>query len=75
MRTFVRSDGIQEVSGSIPLISTKGYVKRPVFIRKQAFSLSLGKIARSNTDLQQHPGGTPMAPLGYFKGLHNKSYS
>ena len=33
--------GIQEVSGSIPLISTKGYAKRLVFVRKQAFSLFL----------------------------------
>lgn len=34
-----RLNGIQEVSGSIPLISTKGYAKRLVFVRKQAFSL------------------------------------
>ena len=35
-----RLNGIQEVSGSIPLISTMGYAKRLVFVRKQAFFLS-----------------------------------
>ena len=40
-----RLNGIQEVSGSIPLISTKGYAKRLVFVRKQAFSLSVMKSA------------------------------
>ena len=35
-----RLNGIQEVSGSIPLISTKGYDKRLVFVRKQAFTFS-----------------------------------
>ena len=40
-------NGIQEVSGSIPLISTKGYAKRLVFVRKQAFSLFYDEIGTS----------------------------
>ena len=40
-------NGIQEVSGSIPLISTKGYAKRLVFVRKQAFSLFCDEIGIS----------------------------
>ena len=40
-------NGIQEVSGSIPLISTKGYAKRLVFVRKQAFSLFYDEIGIS----------------------------
>ena len=39
-----RLNGIQEVSGSIPLISTKGYAKRLVFVKKQAFSLFYDEI-------------------------------
>ena len=39
-----RLNGIQEVSGSIPLISTKGYAERLVFVRKQAFSLFYDEI-------------------------------
>ena len=42
-----RLNGIQEVSGSIPLISTKGYAKRLVFVRKQAFSLFCDEIGIS----------------------------
>ena len=42
-----RLNGIQEVSGSIPLISTKGYAKRLVFVRKQAFSLFYDEIGIS----------------------------
>ena len=41
-------NGIQEVSGSIPLISTKGYAKRLVFVRKQAFSLFCDEIGISS---------------------------
>ena len=43
-----RLNGIQEVSGSIPLISTKGYAKRLVFVRKQAFSLFCDEIGISS---------------------------
>lgn len=45
--TLVRGkclNGIQEVSGSILLTSAKGYVKRLVFVREQAFSLFYDEI-------------------------------
>jgi len=52
-------NGIQAVSGSIPLISTKGFTKRPVFTRKQAFSLSFDK----NRKIQHGPTAILRTPL------------
>ncbi len=59
-----RLNGIQEVSGSIPLISTKGYAKRLVFSRKQAFALFYDEIGISLPS-QHSPRGafTRNAPL------------
>ena len=54
-----RLNGIQEVSGSIPLISTKGYAKRLVFVRKQAFSLFYDEIGISLPAQALSKGGVP----------------
>src|SRR5699024_3498242 len=59
-------NGIQEVSGSIPLISTKGYAKRLVFVRKQAFSLFYDEIGISLPSQSLPRGGVPCERPPFF---------
>ncbi len=63
-------NGIQEVSGSIPLISTKGYEKRLVFVRKQAFSLSRVITAFSS---RAFPDVRPPMKRAHQRYLHTRT--
>ena len=59
-------NGIQEVSGSIPLISTKGYDERLVFVRKQAFPFYKTTYREDLGTLHSHLSVFPIRAVFHF---------
>jgi len=65
-KSYGALNGIQEVSGSIPLISTKGYDKRLVFLRKQAFPFSITTYRDEVGTIHRHSSILSPADKGRF---------